>query len=312
MPGLLDRLNGDPGVSQVDTAPSLRGIITAINDIPARDWGDHWVLRGDRGVSHAAAPPEGAALTAGEWWPADYAGPPLISFGAEEAAELGLSLGDRITVNILGRDITGTVANFRQVDFRSGGIGFVIIFDGATLQSAPQTHIATVHSNPAVEAQLLRDISDSYPNITPIRVRDVAERVAEAMGALASGTSLAALAVLATGFVVLIGAAAAGERARVFEAAVLKTLGAARGTVLASFALRSALMGAAAGLVAVVVAALAAWAVLTQVMELDYRFAPGSALAVIAGGIIATMAAGLAFALRPLSARPARVLRAQE
>lgn len=312
LPGLLDRLNGDPGVSQVDTAPSLRGIITAINDIPARDWGDHWVLRGDRGVSHAAAPPEGAALTAGQWWPADYAGPPLISFGAEEAAELGLSLGDRITVNILGRDITGTVANFRQVDFRSGGIGFVMIFDGATLQSAPQTHIATVHSDPAVEAQLLRDISDSYPNITPIRVRDVAERVAEAMGALASGTSLAALAVLATGFVVLIGAAAAGERARVFEAAVLKTLGAARGTVLASFALRSALMGAAAGLVAVVVAALAAWAILTQVMELDYRFAPGSALAVIAGGIIATMAAGLAFALRPLSARPARVLRAQE
>ena len=65
LPGLLDRLNGDPGVSQVDTAPSLRGIITAINDIPARDWGDHWVLRGDRGVSHAAAPPEGAASDVG-------------------------------------------------------------------------------------------------------------------------------------------------------------------------------------------------------------------------------------------------------
>ncbi|MDQ1900578.1 FtsX-like permease family protein [Paracoccus sp. WLY502] len=310
--GVLDRLDGDPGVGAVDTAPSLRGIVTAINDIPARNWGNHWVLRGDRGVSHAAAPLPGTELTAGEWWPEDYAGPPLISFGADEAAELGLSLGDRVTVNILGRDITGTVANFRRLDFRSGGIGFVMIFDSATLAGAPQTHIATVHTDPASEAAILRDIGAAFPNVTAIRVRDVADRVAEAMGALASATSLAALAVLATGFVVLIGAAAAGERARVFEAAVLKTLGATRATVLASFALRSALMGAAAGLVAVLVAALSAWAILTQVMELDYRFAPGSALAVIAGGVLATLAAGLVFALRPLSARPARVLRAQE
>lgn len=312
LPGLLERLAGDPGVSRVETAPSLRGIVTAINDIPARDWGDHWVLRGDRGISHAAAPPPGTVLTAGEWWPADYAGPPLISFGADEAAELGLSLGDRITVNILGRDITGTIANFRQLDFRSGGIGFVMIFDRAALQAAPQTHIATLQTDPAAEAGLLRDISDRFPNITPIPVREVAERVAEAMGTLASATSLAALAVLATGFVVLIGAAASGEGARVFEAAVLRTLGASRATVLASFALRSALMGAAAGLVAVAVAALASWAILTQVMEAPYRFAPGSALAVIAGGVLATTVTGLLFALRPLSARPARVLRAQE
>lgn len=310
--GFRDRLDGDRGVGDVDTAPSLRGIVTAINDIPARDWGDHWVLRGDRGVSHAAAPPPGTALTAGEWWPEGYAGPPLVSFGADEAAELGLSLGDRITVNILGRDITATVANFRRLDFRSGGIGFVMIFDSAALAGAPQTHIATVRTDPASDAAILRDIGDAYPNITAIRVRDVADRVAEAMGALASATSVAALAVLATGFVVLIGAAAAGERARVFEAAVLKTLGATRGTVLASFALRSALMGAAAGLVAVLVACLSAWAILVQVMDLDYRLAPASALAVIAGGVGATLAAGLAFALRPLSARPARVLRAQE
>ncbi|MCZ0963161.1 ABC transporter permease [Paracoccus benzoatiresistens] len=310
--GVLDRLAGDPGVAEVETAPSLRGIITAINDIPAREWGDHWVLRGDRGVSHAAAPPDGTVLTAGEWWAPDHSGPPLLSFGAEEAEELGLRLGDRVTVNILGRDITGTVANFRQLDFRSGGIGFVMIFDAATLGSAPQTHIATLHAAPEAEGRILRNISNAYPNITAVNVREAAGRVAEAMTALARATSLASLATLATGFVVLIGAAAAGEQARVFEAAVLKTLGATRGLVLASFALRSAMMGAAAGLVAVGVAVLAAGAILTQVMELDYRFAPGSALAIIAGGVAATLAAGLVFALRPLSVRPARVLRAQE
>lgn len=310
--GFQDRLAADPGVGTVDTAPSLRGVVTAINDTPANEWADHWVLRGDRGVSHAGAMPDGTVLTAGEWWPADYDGPPLLSFGAEEAKELGLSLGDRVTVNVLGRDITATVANFRQVDFRSGNIAFVMVFNASSLEGAPQTHIATVQAAPEAEGRILRDISNAYPNITAVSVRDVAQRVGEAMTALASATSLAALATLATGFVVLIGAAAASERARVFEAAVLKTLGATCAQVLASFALRSALMGAAAGIVAVLVAVLAAWAILTQVMEMDYRFVAPSALAIILGGILATLTAGLVFALRPLTARPARILRARE
>ncbi|MEY4872073.1 MAG: hypothetical protein RLZZ563_1403, partial [Pseudomonadota bacterium] len=137
-------------------------------------------------------------------------------------------------------------------------------------------------------------------------------RVTEALEAIATATAWAAAATLVTGFVVLIGAAAAGERARVYEAAVLKTLGATRGRILLSFALRSALMGAAAGTVAIVAGALAGWAVMVFVMEADYAFEPVSAFAIVLGGVFATMAAGFLFALRPLAARPAQVLRSQE
>jgi putative ABC transport system permease protein len=87
---------------------------------------------------------------------------------------------------------------------------------------------------------------------------------------------------------------------------VLKTLGATRGRILLSFALRSALLGAAAGIVAILAGGLAGWAVMTFVMEADYAFEPVSALAIVLGGVIATLAAGLVFALRPLAARPAR------
>ena len=310
--GFLERLRDDPGVSEIETAPQLRGIVTAINERPAREWAEHWVLRGDRGLTYAATPPSGTTLVAGEWWPEDYAGPPLISFGINEARDLGLQLGDRITVNVLGRDITGSIANFRELDFRTGGIGFVMTFNPAALQAAPHTHIATVHATPESEGAILRDLSARYPNVTAIRIREAAERVSEALGALAAATSYAALATLITGFVVLIGAAAAGERARIFEAAVLKTLGATRGRILASFALRSALMGAAAGTVAIGAGAAGSWLILTQVMELPYRFAPVSALAIVLGGVVATLLAGLVFALRPLAARPARILRAPE
>ena len=143
-------------------------------------------------------------------------------------------------------------------------------------------------------------------------MRDVIARVSNALGSLAAATSYGAAATLVTGFVVLIGAAAAGERARVFEAAVLKTVGASRGRILTSFAIRAALLGAAAGVVAIVAGGLAGWAVMTFVMDAEYRFELPSALAIVVGGAAITLLAGLAFAWRPLSTRPAGILRARE
>ncbi len=299
------------GVSDIQTAPQLRGVISAINGRPAREYGNHWVLRGDRGLTYAAEQGD-LTLTQGTWWPADYDGPPLISFGADEGAELGLQLGDTVTVNVLGRDITGTIANFRTLDFRSGGIGFVMTFNPGAFQGAPHSLIATARAPQDSEGAILRALGNAFPNVTAIPIREAAQRVTEALAALGAATSLAALATLATGFVVLIGAAAAGERARLFEAAVLKTLGATRARILFSFALRSAMMGAAAGLVAIGAGALAAWSVLSLVMGLPYAFDWASALLIVTGGILAVLLAGLVFALRPLSARPAGVLRSQE
>lgn len=311
--GFLATARSTPGVSDVETAPMLRGIITRINDRPAREVaGSHWALNGDRGVTYAARPPEGTVLTEGAWWPEDYAGEPLMSFAAEEGRELGLKLGDRLTLNILGRDITARIASFREVRFESMGISFLILLDPTALAGAPHTHIATVYGGPEVEGPLLRALGRDYPNITAIGVRDAIARVATALDGIGAAARWAAAATLLTGGAVLIGAAAAGERGRLYEAAVLKTLGAGRGRILASFALRAALTGAAAGLVAIAAGAAAGWAVTTLVLEADFRFEPASALLIVVGGALASLLAGLAFALRPLATRPAQVLRGRE
>lgn len=309
----LARVQGDAMVSKVESAPMLRGVLTQINGRPAKEVaGEHWVVRGDRGVTYSAEPQANAKVVAGEWWPRDYTGPAQVSFAAEEAEEIGLKLGDTLVVNVLGRDIPATITSFRQVDFSSAGMGFVMTMNPAALQGAPHTFIATVYAEEAAEAPLLRDITKAMPNVTAIRIRDAIDRVTEALSAIATATAWAAAATLLTGFVVLIGAAAAGEPARVYEAAVLKTLGATRRGILGSFALRSALMGAAAGAVAIVAGGLAGWAVMVWVMEASYRFEPLSALGIVAGGVLATTVAGLLFALRPLASRPAQVLRGQE
>lgn len=313
LPAFLDRVENDPAVSRVETAPMLRGIVTRINGQPAREVaGDHWVIEGDRGLTYTETAPPASEIVAGEWWPDDYDGPPLVAFAAEEAGEIGIGLGDEITVNVLGRDITAEIAALRDVSFENAGIGFVITMSANALRAAPHSHIATVYAEETAEAAILRDVAGDAPNITAIRVRDAIDQVADALRGLASATSYGAAATLVTGFIVLIGAAAAGERGRVFEAAVLKTVGASRRIILTSFALRAALLGAAAGIVAIAAGALGGWGVMTFVMDTSYAFEPVSATAIVVGGALATLLAGLAFAWRPLSARPARVLRARE
>lgn len=313
MAGYTERLENDPAVSRIDSAPMLRGVITQINNTPAREYaGEHWVLQGDRGVTYAEAPSDGTRITAGKWWAADYTGPPQISFAAEEAEEMGLKLGDRVTINILGRDITGEITSFREVDFSTAGIGFILTMNPAALQGAPHSFISTVYAEEDAEAQILRDLAGKYPNITAIRVRDAIDRVADVLAGLAAATSYGAAATLLTGFLVLIGAAAAGTNARTYEAAVLKTLGATRGHILRSFALRAALLGFAAGAIALAAGITGGWAVSRFIMNTDFTIIWPSALAIVIGGVLATLLAGLAFARAPLAARPAQVLRAKE
>lgn len=304
----------DTGVSKTETAPMLRGIITRINNNPAKQevGHGHWALEGDRGITYSTLPPPGTILTAGEWWPETYDGPPLVSFAAEEAGELGLKLGDSITVNVMGRDITATLASLRNVEFRDMGINFLMVLNPGALQAAPHTNIATIYAAPDAEGRLLRSVASTFPNITMISVRDGIELAARNLGSLAAATRWGAAATLLTGLIVLIGAAAAGERQRVIEAAILKTLGADRRLILTSFAIRAAILGAAAGIVAVLAATLAGWAVITFEMESTYSFVPLSALTIIVAGALASLLAGLAFAWRPLAARPARILRARD
>ncbi|CAN0601101.1 unnamed protein product, partial [Ectocarpus sp. 12 AP-2014] len=231
--GFRERLNGNPAVSGVESAPMLRAILTRINGQPAEEVaGEHWVLRGDRGITYARELPEGTKITEGAWWDPENQGDPQISFAAEEGAEMGLSLGDVLTVNILGRDITAEITSFREVDFSTAGIGFIMSMNPDALAGAPHSFISTVYSEDEAEASILRDMSEAYPNVTSIRVKDAIDRFTEILSGIAAAVTYGALATLITGGIVLIGAAAAGVHARTYEAAVLKTIGASRKTVL--------------------------------------------------------------------------------
>jgi putative ABC transport system permease protein len=313
----FDRLLGSmPGVDETGRAPMLRGRITALNGVPAeraRVAPDaRWAVRSERGLTYSRGPPAGSRVVAGKWWAANYAGPPLASLDATLARGMGLKIGDTITVDVLGRGVTATVANLREIDWTSLGINFVIVLSPDALAGAPHTFIATARATtPAGESALSAAVTNRFPNVSAISVRDALASVGRVVDAIAAALAATASVTLVAGVLVLAGAIAAGRRRRLYESVVLKVLGAGRRSILATFAIEYGLLGLASALLAVAIGSVAGWLVVTRVMHADWTFLPGRVAFTLAVAILAILALGYAGTWRALAVPAAPYLRDQ-
>jgi putative ABC transport system permease protein len=303
--------------ARTERVPMMRGRVIALKGVPVAEVkaaeNAAWVLEGDRGITYSATPPQGSKVSEGQWWPADYRGPPLVSFDKELARGLDLSVGDEITVNVLGRNLTAKVANLRTVEWQKLGINFVMVFSPSTFAGAPHTDLATITfpngSDNAREAAILAAAAQQFPNVTSVRVKDALEAVNDVVGKLAMAIQGAsAISVLAS-VLVLAGALAAGHRARVYDAVVLKTLGATRRRLLLAFVLEYGLLGLATAIFGAMAGAGAAWWILTSVMKLDFDWQLSGAIAAAASAVVVTIGLGLLGTWRILGQKPAAYLR---
>ena len=301
---------------KVVEVPMLRGRVMELNGVdvarvtvPSEG---QWVLRGDRGITYAKNVPENSTLSEGAWWPADYSGEPLVSFSAEEGKELGLKLGDTVTVNVLGRNITARIANFRTVEWESLSINFVMVFSPNTFAGAPHAWLATVidpGATAAEEAATLKAVTNAYPTVTSVRVKDALDVIDELVGQLATAIRAAAAVALIASILVLAGALAAGNRARVHDAVVLKTLGATRSTLIRAFSYEYLMLGLATAVFALVAGGAAAWFVVSRIMKLPSAFLPDVAVTTVLIALVLTVGIGLAGTWRILGQKAAPVLR---
>ena len=301
---------------QLVKVPMLRGRVMAINGIDVQKINvppeGAWVLRGDRGLTYSSTIPENATLAEGTWWDADHSGDPLVSFSAHEADEIGLKLGDTITVNVLGRNVTAKIANLRTVEWESMSMNFVMVFSPDTFAGAPHSWLATLTSpqiSAADETRILNSVTRAFPAVTTVRVKDALDVVNRLVGQLATAIRAAAGVALIASVLVLSGALAAGNRARIHDAVVLKTLGATRRTLIAAFSLEYMLIGLATALFALFAGGVAAWFVIARIMNLPSTFMPEVAAATIALALLLTVGFGLAGTWRVLGHKAAPVLR---
>lgn len=308
--GFREIVRATPG-AHFEEVPMLRGRIARLNGAPADGASvapdARWALRGDRGVTYASAVPAGSHIVAGEWWPADYRGPPLVSFDAGLAKSMGLKVGDSLTVNVLGRDITARIANLRRIDWGRLGISFVMVFTPGTLEAAPQTRLAALYASPLAAEVVVHRVTERFPNVSAISVGEALQQVGLVVAKIGVAVRVVALFTLAIGVLVLAGAVAAGHR--VHDAVVLKVLGATRGAVALVFLIEYGLLGLAAALIAAGLGTLAAWLLVTGPMRLAWLFLPAPLLLTAAGAVLLTLILGFAGAWRALGAKSAQWLR---
>ena len=302
-----------PGVHKVVTANMIRARISKIKGIDADaapvNPESRWAVRGERGVSTAATLPENAKLTEGAWWPADYSGENLVSIDNRVGEDFHLKLGDNITVNVLGREITAKVASFRDIRWQSGAMNFTLIFSPNALAGAPGISLATVNSDPGTEDKIESAVLGAMPNVTVVQVRQALDMLKSVLDTLGVAVRFTASIALVAGALVLAGAIAAGHSRRIYESVVLKVLGATRADVLRAFVFEYLLLGLATGLIASVVGAIAAWGVVTNVMHIRWSIDFGLVAGVIAVCIAVTLLAGFNGTWRAMGTKAAPLLR---
>ena len=302
--------------STVEDVPMLRGRIVAARGVKAEELkpsqDSEWVLQSDRGLTYTGEIPKGSKIVEGEWWGADYAGPPLVSMEKKIADGLKLKIGDEIVVNVLGRDIPARIGNLRTIDWQGLGINFVLVFSPNAFKGAPHSHIATLteaHSEPAGDAKIIKQVADAFPMVTSVRVREALDTIGTVVTNLVLAIRGASAVTLISAILVLGGALAAGHRHRVYDAVILKTLGATRARLLGAYALEYLMIGFATAIFGVIAGSVAAWLIVTRLMTLSFVWQAGSATGVVAAALLVTVGLGLAGTLLALNQKPATVLR---
>ncbi len=301
---------------KLERVPMLRGRIVEARGVKAEQLKPspdaEWVLQSDRGLTYTGEIPSGSKIVEGDWWRPDYSGPPLVSFEKKLADGLGLKLGDNVTVNVLGRNLTAKIANMRTVDWQSLGINFVLVFSPNTFRGAPHTHIATLtepHATVENDARIIKAVADAFPSVTSVRVREALQTVGTVVTNLVLAIRASSGITLVAAMLVLGGALAAGHRHRVYDAVILKTLGATRGRLIGAYALEYLMIGLATAAFGLLAGTVAAWLIVTRLMTLSFVWDGGSATAVVAGALAVTIGLGLVGTLIALSQKPAPVLR---
>jgi putative ABC transport system permease protein len=301
------------GAAVIDRAPMVRGRVVRIAGQPvdrveiAEDV--RWTARGDRGLTFMGEPPGNLDLVQGAWWPAGYDGPPLVSIDQEVAAGYGVGLGDTLAFNVLGRVIEVEIASTRNIEWEEAGMNWLFILSPGVLEVAPHTWVVTVESEEASDIPLMDAVALALPNVTPISVRAIALQLAEALDKIALAVNAVGAVTLLSGVLVLAGAIAAARRRHLYEAVVLKVLGARRVDLLRVFLIEYLGVGVVAALAGAILGTLGAWTVVAVVMDLPWSFSLLAVGQVLGIALLITLAAGFAGTWRLLGRPAAPVLR---
>jgi putative ABC transport system permease protein len=297
----------------------IRAAVTKVNDVPSANIRDRkdisgeaaYMLTGEILMTWRADLPVDSTVTAGSWWPTDYSGPPLVSLRDQDAASLGIKVGDKIEITLFGESFEATVANLRDFKFQTG-LNFLVTTSPHAFDDFPGTNLATIKAAQGHEKDVERALARKYPDITFLPVGEALNQAAGILSQLSTAVNIVGALAVVNGLLVLAGTMAAGRKQREADAVVNKVLGSTRADVVRVFAVEYALLGGFAALLALGVGVAGAYAIVkgAQMDNIGFGVDPWLAIGVLAGSIVLTILTGAITTWSALSTRPAQYLRA--
>jgi len=292
--------------------PMVRGRLVAINERPvaANDYVEdraRSLVEREFNLSWAAQPRSDNRVVAGRWWGEQDASD---QFSVEQgiAETLGIKLHDRLSYEIAGTRVNGRVSSLRRVDWDSMRVNFFVIAPSALLQAQPATYITSFHL-PIGDEALLNDLVRQFPNFTVIDVAAIMSDVRAIMTRVSDAVTFVFLFTLLAGLVVLYAAVAATRDERLYEAAVMRTLGARSRQLASAQWIEFATIGALSGVLAATGASALSYMLAQQVLHLPYVFNPWLWGVGVAGGAASIALAGRLATRSVLRSPPLGVLR---
>jgi putative ABC transport system permease protein len=261
------------GISSPQFTPLARARISHVNgtpvaEYPARDGRARRELNDEINLTWAGSLMPENEVVRGEWWD-ESVSEPLLSVEEELLSELGLSLGDELTYSIGGESITVRISNTRRVNWESFRPNFFMVVSPGLIENLPHTFITSFNVGPDQRGVMLALVRE-FPSVSVIDIGAVLDQIKGAMSRAALAVQYVFLFTIAAGIMVLLAAIQATRDERMFESAVLRTLGAKRSTVLQGVAAEFTALGMLAGALAALGAGAVAYLIATELFNLDY------------------------------------------
>lgn len=293
--------------------PLVRARMKTINgeDVKTREYpveDGEWMANREANLTWASELSDSNTLVKGEWWPEDYAGPPLVSVEEEAAMELGVDIGDTLVFIIAGREVELEISSFRQVNWDSFQPNFFMVLSPGAIENLPATFIASLKIPPDSRDVLL-NLVRRHPTVSVIDLDTILNQVKGIVDKASLAVQAVFVFTLAAGIAVLFAAVQSTIDERRFESAMLRALGVRRRTVLSGVLTEFAAIGFAAGLLAACGASVLAAIIAIQLFDLDYDFNGMLWTAGLLSGVLLVCLSGFAAARSAINAPPANVLR---
>ena len=293
-----------------DLFAMVRARITTVNDNAVKDHEapERWFLEREQNLSWAEQLDDSNELLDGEWWPAAYDGPPLVSIEEEAAMEANVAIGDQLTFEVAGQTISATVSSIRRVNWDSFKPNFFLVFSPGALDDFPATFIGSLRVEDA-QRPLMVELVRKHPSVSVIDLDSILQQVREIIEKASLAVQAVFIFTLAAGIAVLFAAVQSTIDERRFESAMLRALGARKRIVFSGVMAEFAALGAAAGVLASAGATILAAVIAVELFELPYSFNPLYWVVGVSAGLVIVCASGYFAARSAINSAPVDVLR---